>query len=68
MTEHRIVGQINRRPGHLYFVDGKGFVKEAALSKGKRKTKKKILAEKKLLEEQRLEEEEQRLEEEADNI
>ena len=34
-------GAIDRRPGYLYYVDGKGNVCEAMMAKGGRKKKKK---------------------------
>ncbi len=34
-------GAVKRRPGHLYYVDGKGNVCEAKMARGGRKKKKK---------------------------
>ena len=37
---HKLV--VKRRPGHLYYVDGKGNVCEAVMARGGKKKKKKV--------------------------
>jgi hypothetical protein len=36
-----IKGAVSRKPGHLYYVDGKGNVCEAVMARGGKKKKKK---------------------------
>ncbi len=35
-------GVVSRKPGHLYYIDGKGNLCEAVMSRGGRKKKKKV--------------------------
>jgi len=42
-------GVVDRKPGHLYYIDGKGNVCEAVMARGGRKKKKKKVAKKKVV-------------------